>query len=747
MTSFKFRLSQFVAAILLSVVMVAPKVGFAVETAAQPQQAAPAPSENSAEIVRVLEDPVAREQLIKDLANPATTAASPASPTSAALASNNQTSKALLRLSKSINAIQFGLAEIINEIHRGEKVYSSFANQFTDSKTRKAWLLLLLKCAVVLALSYVVFFYSRYATDKFRVWFLRVAKKWFKIKIFNLLFLVVIDLLPIAVFAMVGYFTLILLNLEEHAQWILLAWISAFIIVKVIAVIIDFLLGIARLFPRLLTLSDKLTGFLKTWLRRLTALIVYGYFFLQIALYLGALPNIYGVLLKFWGFLIVLTLITFILSIPLRVIKLLETRKGRIDQKTLQLERLARIELTVRAAVIIYLLVLYTVWIVREDNFFWFVVRGTVLSAILLFFANRMAQIIRNFLSRDFSVSRSLKKRLPGLEYRFRRYRKILDIVLRTFIYVFLALILIKIWSGKEVIWLPPIIKELLLIKIITIVCIFLGATLLWEVSNSLVEFSLTKGGEDLTIESGRAHTLLTVARKTIFVTLSLIAFLMILSEFGINIGPLLAGAGVLGLAISFGAKQLMQDIITGFFMLLENQIAVGDYVKIAEKSGTVEVISIRTVRLRDSDGVVHIIPYSSIVAVSNFTKEFSCYLFEISVAYRENIDDVITVLRQIARNLQLDPDYGQAILEPLEVMGLDKFADSAVVIRARFKTRPGMQWIVGREFNRRMKQKFDELDIQMPFPHRVIFFGENKDGSSPAARLQVKLEETPPPF
>ncbi len=721
------------------------------ENAAPVVQTSPAAPDKKAELIQILRDPQAREQLIHQLETTSQSQqqappAPPPPPTKPAAApAGNHAVKILEKLSLSINAIQSGAAEILDEAHRGEELYQHFVTRLMNTQSRNIWIMVFLKSVVAIGVSYALFFYARHIIRKLSNWFSRVASKWLSLKIINSLFLLLLNLLPITFFAILAYFSLIMLHVGEKPQWVLLAWIIAFVVVKTLGALYDFLFEVATLFPKLFELPAGLTVYFQKWLVTLTDLIIYGYFIIQVALFLGVMPNVYEILLKLWGFFIVIALIIFILNIPLRVVKLLENRKGRTDPITVGLERIARIELTIRAAAVVYLLLLYMVWVIREDHFFWFVVKGTLLSLFLLYFAIRVAQIIHSSLSRDFRVSKSLKKRLPGVEKRFRRYRRVLDIVLRAAIYISIALIIIKIWSGKEIVWLPPGMKEMLLVKIISITCIILVAMLIWEISNSLVELSLTKSGE-LSLETGRAHTLLTVARKTIFVTLSLIAFLMILSEFGMNIGPLLAGAGVLGLAISFGSQKLMQDLITGFFMLLEDQIAMGDVIKIGDNTGTVEAISVRTVRFRDSGGVVHIIPYSGIVSVSNLTKDFSYYLFEINVAYRENVDEVIVVLRQIARDLQHDANYTSFILEPLEVLGLDKFADSAVIIKARFKTRPGMQWVVGREFNRRMKQKFDELDIQIPFPHTVVFFGENKDGAAPAAHLQVKLENTTVP-
>jgi small-conductance mechanosensitive channel len=228
---------------------------------------------------------------------------------------------------------------------------------------------------------------------------------------------------------------------------------------------------------------------------------------------------------------------------------------------------------------------------------------------------------------------------------------------------------------------------------------------------------------------------------------------MVVLAELGVNITPLLAGAGVVGLAVGFGAQKLVQDVITGWFILMEDTIAVGDVAEVAGHAGLVERISIRTIRLRDLSGVVHTIPFSAVDSVKNFTKDFSYYLFEVGVAYREDTDEVVEVLREIDAEMREDPELGPDILEPLEVMGVDRFEDSAVIVRVRTKTKPLRQWAVGREFNRRMKKAFDARGIEIPFPHQTVYFGVDKEGKAPPATLRMEqalseafAEEQSPP-
>lgn len=200
---------------------------------------------------------------------------------------------------------------------------------------------------------------------------------------------------------------------------------------------------------------------------------------------------------------------------------------------------------------------------------------------------------------------------------------------------------------------------------------------------------------------------------------------MILLRRLGLDIAPLLAGAGILGLAVGFGAQELVRDFISGFFILLENQIRAGDVVRLNGTAGLVERIELRTTTLRDFEGVVHIFQNGKINTISNLTKEWSAVAFDIRVAYKEDTDKVMEVMQQVGNEMEQDPAYNEMFLEPMEIFGLDKFDDSAILIKARIKTKPGKQWPVGREYRRRLKKAFDTQGIEIPFPHTTIYWGE----------------------
>ncbi len=240
-----------------------------------------------------------------------------------------------------------------------------------------------------------------------------------------------------------------------------------------------------------------------------------------------------------------------------------------------------------------------------------------------------------------------------------------------------------------------------------------------------------------------RADTLKEIIKTTLSITIVALGGMMILGQLGINFGPVLAAAGVAGVAVGFGSQKLVADVISGFFLLLEDQIRIGDVVQIGDKGGLVEHINLRTIILRDFSGSVHFIRTSLIDVVTNMTKDFSFFVFDIAVAYRENVDEVIRVIREVDETLRQDEPYKNDILDKIEIAGLDKFGDSAVVIKGRLKTLPIRQWDVGREFNRRLKLAFEEKGIEMPYPHLTVYAGADKEGRAPAFPLQMNAEST----
>jgi moderate conductance mechanosensitive channel len=232
----------------------------------------------------------------------------------------------------------------------------------------------------------------------------------------------------------------------------------------------------------------------------------------------------------------------------------------------------------------------------------------------------------------------------------------------------------------------------------------------------------------DVLERAKRARTLGSLISKVTTVAISGLAALMVLNEFDVNIAPVLTGAGIAGLAVGFGAQTLVRDVITGFFLILEDQVRVGDSAAINGVGGLVEQINLRTIVLRDEEGTVYVFPNGSITTLANRSKEFSYYVITLPLPYHEDVDRVAAILREVGEGLQNDPQFGPFILEPIEILGVDAFADWSVQMKLRIKTVPQRQWEVGRELRKRIRKALDKNGVRVPFPERVVAVREGLD-------------------
>jgi len=277
--------------------------------------------------------------------------------------------------------------------------------------------------------------------------------------------------------------------------------------------------------------------------------------------------------------------------------------------------------------------------------------------------------------------------------------------------------------SARE--WIVAELPGLVIIIIVLIILSRIVAFLLKKFKKSLVKRAGKSEKKDAAEVEKRINTLVGILGGVVSIVLWTIFIMIALKKFGVDIGPILASAGIIGVAVGFGAQELVRDFISGFFILLENQVRTGDVAVVNGTGGLVEKIEMRTITLRDFSGTVHVIQNGKINTLSNMTREWSAMVFDIGVAYKENVDEVMKVMREVGDELQKDENFSKSIIEPIEVFGLDQFGDSAIVIKARLKTKPIQQWTVGREYRRRLKEAFDAQNIEIPFPHTTIYWGE----------------------
>lgn len=292
-------------------------------------------------------------------------------------------------------------------------------------------------------------------------------------------------------------------------------------------------------------------------------------------------------------------------------------------------------------------------------------------------------------------------------------------------LWILACAVVLVIWGFRIDRWLTS--PGVIMTHALRIALILLMASLAWAGAPRLLRFLLMPGGEG---GSRRLRTVIPVAFGTLRVLIAGMAVLLILAEVGLDITPLLAGAGIVGLAVGFGAQTLVKDFLTGLMILLENSMDLGDVVRVGTHAGTVESMSVRTVRLRDLEGTLHIIPYSEIGTIENMTRGHAYAVFDVGVAYGSNLDTVFHAFTQTGAKLQADQSFAQKILEPLSILGVDQFGDNAVVIKARIKTAPQAKWDVSRAFNRLLKERFEADGIEIPYPQRTL----HVKGASPEA-------------
>ena len=608
---------------------------------------------------------------------------------------------------------------------------------------RDAWLVSFGKLLAVIAAGIVagLIVFSALAAPRRRIERREKPSPWLRPPL--LLYHTVLRLAPNLVAAGAGYGVLTVIDPGDTVRVIGLAIINAHLIASVAKGAGTLVLAPYAPRLRLAPIMDMNAAYCSVWWQRLVNIGAYGYVFCQAGLLLGLPESGYAALIRLLGILLVGLLITLILQNRAPLARWLRetgrTSGGRAHLRIFAV--LGKLADFWHIPAILYVIAGGLLAAAEGLEGFLFLAKASAATVVIAWATGFGFAGIRRGFERGFRVRTELSERHPGLQARVNRYMPVARRAAQTVILLLGICLVLEVWNADIFTWLASETGRTVIATLASIVAIALIAVIVLEVASTLVDRYLTQVDETgaLVERSQRARTLLPLARNALRSVVGVIAALMILSEIGIDIAPVLAGVGVAGLAIGFGAQTLVRDIITGLFILLEDSVAVGDVVTAGGHTGTVEAITIRTIRMRDLQGHVHTVPFSSVDTVSNMTKEFSYYLIDMGVAYREDYDEVVAVMREVGADLQQDPKFGPNMLEALEIMGLNSFGDSAVIVRARLKTRPLTQWATGREYNRRLKAAFDARGIEIPFPHTTIYFGEDKQGQAPAGRVVIE--------
>jgi small conductance mechanosensitive channel len=548
----------------------------------------------------------------------------------------------------------------------------------------------------------------------------------------------VLDLLPIAAFLLAAYAVFGALSPSRpEARIVCLALINAVAVVNVALAAGRAVLAPGRESLRPIPAGDALAADLYRRLRRIAVVVVVGFVLAETAYSLGLSIELRDGLVTLVGLMVAVGLARTVIAYRKPIAR---TIRGGGD--TTQAVRLLRGRLAAvwHVLAVIYIAALFLIWALAIEGGFRYMSVATLWTIAILVAARWLTVWLHRATRDGISFGAETTAQHPDLQRRANRYVPVLRRILAAVIAIAALLGVLGAWGFATLDWLSGPVGREAVTAAVSIAVVVAGGIFVWEAISLGVERHLSRTDDtgELIEQRARIRTLLPLLRNAVMVVLVVVITLIVLSELGINIAPLLAGAGVIGLAIGFGAQALVQDVITGLFMLFENTISVGDVAVVGNHGGLVESMSIRTVRLRDLSGNVHTVPFSQVSTVMNMTRDFSYYLFDIGVAYREDVDQVIEVVKQLGAELQQDPDYAPVILEPIEILGVDAFKDSAVIIKARMKTKPIKQWMVGREYNRRMKKRFDELGIEIPFPHMTLYFGQDKQGQAAPGNLQV---------
>lgn len=570
---------------------------------------------------------------------------------------------------------------------------------------------------------------------------------------------VVLKLLPAALFGLTGYILVIAFDLGPTSSLVAMALINAQTAVLLIMAVgsLDFAAAHGRIMPDWFT--DDAASFLRASILHLAITLSYGVMMIEFAGAMGVDSALIRLLVHIVGFVtVVIALYTIyrlrrILALheQLQEAQEIDALAAGVDNAAAALatRSIAKAENSLRrnwaSFATLGVLGFYLLWMVAPVEVLLFCLRGAALTILVTVFLRALLRMIRRAFKRYMAEEGKQTWWSTGPWRRLQLYADIFRRAILGILSVLAGILILQIWGVDFVAWLVSPVGQRIAGGVMTIVLLIIGGIVLSELFSIAVESHLQKRSADYADLSrrSRARTLLPLLRNVVRVALGTIITLLVLGEMGIEIGPLLAAAGVVGLAVGFGAQTLVKDIITGIFILVEDTIAVGDVVDLDGNSGVVESMTIRTVRLRDQAGTVHTVPFSAITKVMNMTRDFSYAVFEINIAYDQNIQQVIEVVQGVAAELRKDPKFARDILEPIEILGLDRFADSAVVIKARLKTKPIRQWDVGRSFNWRLKDAFDAAGIEIPYPQRTMHIVAPKQAAEIVPPPQAPINAT----
>ena len=559
----------------------------------------------------------------------------------------------------------------------------------------------------------------------------------------------VLELLSPALFLLLAYGGMVFAQL--YAQPELWVAITAYMAVRITVALTRSLVSPDHASLRMVHLNDHGAAYALRWVRRLAAVAGFGFAATQIGVQYGLPPAARDAFLKAVALVDHIFLVVIILQGRARVAGRIRSRADRPGAMAAVRNRLASVW---HLVAIFFVIALWLVWAAQVRNGYTRLWHVFVVTTAVLIAARLVGIVLLGALERALRVSPELALRYPGLEARANRYYPVLRGLLTTLLFLATGLALLWAWGANTAAWFHSgALGGKLVSAIITVVIAGAIALAIWEAVNTGLDRHLARLTREAQISRGaRLRTLMPILRTILMIVLVAIFGLTALSEIGVNIAPLLAGAGIIGVAIGFGSQKLVQDFITGIFLLLENAMQVGDFVTVAGLSGSVENLSIRTMRLRAGDGSVHIIPFSSVSTVTNVNRGIGNAAVSVVVPLEEDSDHVSTVLTEIVRGMREEPSFAENMRSDFQLWGVDRVEQGNVTIVGQIVCTDTGRWAVQREFNRRMNIRFKELGIKIGTPvttTRVLEIAEPglaRAGAEDKPPPPNQVRESPPP-
>ncbi|MGH7099345.1 MAG: mechanosensitive ion channel family protein [Stellaceae bacterium] len=526
----------------------------------------------------------------------------------------------------------------------------------------------------------------------------------------------ILDLVPILVFAVTAY-TVLALILTPYTAGRTTLWVLITATVEVRAILAA---ARALLLPinggaHFVPLGEDTRNYLYTWTRRFAGWAIFGYAIPAAAWWLGVPGALYALMLKLAALGLAILAVIFVLQNRATVTRWIAGPTDRADGPASSDWRRMRKSLGEiwHVLVILYIAGFYAIYALRLEGGFAHGVRATALSLLVVITARVLVYVLHALSRHGVALGPGAETRFPTLDQRTNRHLPLLTGLVALLVYVFAAFVIVQIWDIQSFAWFGTTLGRRVMAGAFSIGAVLVAATLAWEVFSAAIERRIRTMSGDGATQRARLRTLLPLLRTTVFIAIVIIAALTVLSQLGIDIAPLLAGAGVVGVAIGFGSQALVKDVITGLFILIENQLAVGDIVDLGQDHiGGVEAITVRTIRLRDQAGIVHIVPFSAVTTVKNLSRDFAYYVARIAISYGEDVDRVVEILRGVGKELMADEALRPLILDPFDYRGVDALDAGSVVLLVRIRTLPAQQWAVGRAFNRLVKIAFDKHGV-----------------------------------